>query len=237
VIRIGIVEDDVASARLLVEHLRRYEREHGEDFAVSLFEDGSKVVAGYRPDYDILLLDIQMAEMDGFTAAEKIREVDSDVIIVFITNMAQYAIRGYEVDALSYVLKPVPYFAFSQEIKRSLQRIRRRSADYLMLSVDGALVRVDTAQIVYIESVKHRLLVHTTDGLHSTVGALKTMEAQLEGKNFFRSNSCYLVNLRHVTGVKQSTCQMVGGHDLTISRPRKRAFLDALTDYVGGRGA
>lgn len=235
VIRIGIVEDDAASAALLVEHLRRYEREHDEQFQVTRFADGADVVAGYRPDFDILLLDIEMPRLDGFSAAEQIRLVDPDVVIIFITNMTQYAIKGYEVDALSYVVKPVPYFAFAQEIKRSVARLRRRSADYLLLQVDGGLVRVPTADIVFLESSKHRTTVHTVDGKHSVVAPLKALEAQLEGKHFFRSNSGYLVNLRHVLGVHGSSTLLVGGHDLLVSRARKKALLAALTDYLGER--
>lgn len=234
-IRIGIVEDDPASAALLVEHLRRYEREHGEEFRVSAFPDGADIVASYRPDFDILLLDVEMPRLDGLSAASQIRLVDPDVVIIFITNMTQHAIKGYEVDALSYVLKPVPYFAFAQEIKRSVARLRRRSADYLLLTVDGGLVRVATDDIVFLESAKHRTTVHTVDGRHSVVGPLKALEAQLEGKSFFRSNSGYLVNLRHVLGVQGSSCLMVGGHDLLVSRSRKKAFLAALTDYLGAR--
>lgn len=234
-IRIGIAEDDPASAALLVSYLHRYEQEHDEQFQVKAFADGADVVVGYRPDFDILLLDIEMPRLDGFSAAEQIRLVDPDVIIIFITNMRQYAIKGYEVDALSYVVKPVPYFAFAQEIKRSVARLRRRSSDYLLLQVDGGLVRLPTDDIVFLESVKHRTTVHTVDGLHSVVAPLKALEAQLEGKHFFRCNSGYLVNLRHVLGVTGSSAQLVGGHDLLVSRPRKKAFLAALTDYLGAR--
>ncbi|WP_201292689.1 LytR/AlgR family response regulator transcription factor [Cellulomonas citrea] len=234
-IRIGIAEDDPASAALLVEYLRRYERGQDEQFQVTTFSDGADVVAGYRPDFDILLLDIEMPRLDGFSAAERIRLLDPDVIIIFITNMRQYAIKGYEVDALSYVVKPVPYFAFAQEIKRSVARLRRRSADYLLLQVDGGLVRLPTDDIVFLESVKHRTMVHTVDGLHSVVAPLKALEAQLEGKHFFRCNSGYLVNLRHVLGVTGSDARLVGGHELLVSRPRKKAFLAAMTDYLGAR--
>ncbi|MGN8244953.1 LytR/AlgR family response regulator transcription factor [Cellulomonas soli] len=234
-IRIGIAEDDAASAQLLVDYLHRYEQEHGEQFAVSVFTDGSEIVARYRPDYDLLLLDVEMPGLDGLSAAEQIRQVDQDVVIVFITNMAQYAIRGYEVDALSYLLKPVPYFAFSQQLKRSVERARRQATDYLTVPVAGGLARVDTSRIVFVESIKHRIVVHATDATYAFSGALKNVEAELEGKNFFRSNNCYLVNLRHVTSVKDSTCLMVGGHELLISRPRKKPFLAALTDYLGGR--
>lgn len=121
VISIGIVEDDPASSALLVNYLRQYEHEHEHDekFAVTQFADGAELVAGYRADMDILLLDVEMPGLDGFSAAQRIRQVDPDVLLIFITNMTQCAIHGYEVDALSYVLKPVLYFAFSQEIKRS----------------------------------------------------------------------------------------------------------------------
>lgn len=234
-IRIGIVEDDPASAQLLVDYLGQYERAHDEQFAVTTFSDGAQVVAGYRADFDILLVDMEMPELDGFSAAERIRQVDPDVVIIFITNMAQYAIKGYEVDALSYMLKPVPYFTFSQEIKRSVARLRRRSADYLLLAVDGGMARVATDDIVFLESRKHRTTVHTVDGQHSVVGPLKAFEAQLEGKSFFRSNSGYLVNLRHVLGVQGNSSLLVGGHDLQISRSRKKAFLAALTDHLGAR--
>ncbi len=234
-IRIGVVDDEPRSLQHVLDHLRRYEAEHGLALEIRTFADGRDISAGYIPDFDIIFLDVEMEHVDGFTAAKRIREVDPEVVLVFITNMAQFAIRGYEVDALSYLLKPVPYFAFSQELNRSIERVRKRASDSIMITVDGELMRAELSGIVYFESVKHRLVAHTLTRQHSFVGTLKEMEATLAGKNFFRSNSGYLVNLRHVTGVKASSCLLVGGRELQISRPRKKAFLDALTDYVGGR--
>ncbi|WP_159795201.1 LytR/AlgR family response regulator transcription factor [Puerhibacterium puerhi] len=236
-IRIGIVEDDAASAALLTGYLRRFEEESGEELVVTRYTDGSALVAGYRPDFDILLLDIEMPGLDGFAAAEQIRQVDRDVVIVFVTNTPQYAVRGYEVDALSYVLKPVSYFALVRELKRSIARLRQRPAHYLVLTVDGGLVRVNTDDVVYLESAKHRTMVHTVDGKHSVVGPLKGLEAQVDGMGFCRINSGYVVNLRHVVAVQQSSCLVVGGQTLPISRPRKKPFLATLTDYLGASRA
>jgi DNA-binding LytR/AlgR family response regulator len=232
---VGIVEDKRENRIDLLNHLARYSEEHGVEFHTTEFEDGADVVADYRPQFDILFLDVQMERMDGVEAAHRIRETDPHVIIIFVTNMAQYAIRGYEVDALSYLVKPLPYFAFAQELTRSLDRLHRSTTDEVMINVGGRMAKLDTADIVYVESIKHRITIHTLGGEYVFSGTLKAVEQSLEGKDFFRSNNCYLVNLRHVTSVEQSSCTMVGGHELQVSRPRKRAFLDALTDYVGGR--
>ncbi len=234
-IRIGIVDDDAASASLLEKYLHRYEAEHGETFALTLFSDGAELLKAYRPDFDILLLDVEMPELDGLSAAEQIRLVDPEVILIFITNAAQHAIRGYEVDALSYVLKPVSYFAFAEQVRKSLGRLHSRAAASVVLRIAGGFVRVSTEDIVFLESAKHRTIVHTLDGKHSVVGPLKDLEAVLEGQPFFRCNSGYLVNLRHVVAVQESSVLLVGGHDLLVSRARKKPFLAALTDYLGAR--
>lgn len=236
-IRIGVVEDDPTYRRGLLNHLALYSEEHGIEFAISEFADGAELVERYRPEYDLLLLDVQMPRMDGLEAAHRIREVDADVIIIFVTNMAQYAIKGYEVDALSYLVKPVPYYAFAQEMGRSLSRLQRQQGDSVVLTAGTTVARVPTTDIVYVESVKHRITVHTLKGKYSFSGTLKAMDQELDGRGFFRSNSCYIVNLRHVTRVEQHTCVMTGGDELQVSRPRRRAFLEALADFVGGKAS
>ena len=236
-IRIGVVEDDPASIDRILAHLDRYQREHGERFHVGAFHDGADILEDYRPDWDILLLDIQMPRVDGMTAARRIRERDNDVVIVFVTSAPQYAISGYEVDALSYLLKPVGYAAFEQELSRCLLRLRRRERGTLLFTdSEGVVHRIDVADVLYIETVRHRLMIRTLDGDYTVAGALKVMEAELAGDDFFRCNSGYLVNLRHVTGVEGNDCRIRGGVRLQISRPRKKEFLAALAAYIGARG-
>ncbi|WEV59092.1 LytTR family DNA-binding domain-containing protein [Bifidobacterium sp. ESL0728] len=233
-IRIGVVEDEPAACQKVLDYLNRYQSENSENFTVSVFDDGAKIVEGYRPIYDILLLDIEMKQMDGMEAARRIRKVDSSVVIVFITNASQYAINGYEVQALSYLLKPVPYFAFSQEIKRSIETVRRQADDSMLFEAGSQRTRVELKSIVYIESIRHTIIIHTLDGKLSITSTLKELEAQLDGHDFFRSNSCYLVNLRHVTGIEDQDCIMSNGERLRISRPRKKAFVAALAGYING---
>lgn len=231
-IKIAIVEDEHAYAMQLQEYLHQYEAENGEVFEISLFSDGDEIVHKYKPIYDIILMDVEMKFMDGMSAAEEIRKVDSEVVIMFITNMPQYAIRGYAVDALDYVLKPVSYFAFSQRLNRAICRMKKRESKTLSISIKGGTVRLDVANITYIESQGHTLIFHTVSGDYETSGTMKELEADLAELNFYRGNKGYLINLAHVEGIKDG-CAVVRGNQLLLSRSRKREFMETLTRYWG----
>jgi DNA-binding LytR/AlgR family response regulator len=106
----------------------------------------------------------------------------------------------------------------------------------LFTAADGDRHRLDIADVLYLESAKHNVLIHTLDSDYTVATSLKAMEGELEGEDFFRCNSGYLVNLRHVTGVEGNDCRIRGGVRLQISRPRKKDFLAALAAYIGTRG-
>lgn len=125
--RIAIVEDEAAVRGQLAGYVQRYTRQYGTPFEVTEFADGMEILEDYRPQFDIIFLDVEMKHLDGMETARRIRERDGGVLIVFITNMAQYAIRGYAVGALDYVLKPVPYFAFSQQLQKALGQLKSGS--------------------------------------------------------------------------------------------------------------
>lgn len=231
-IRVAVVEDEAVYAAQLREYLARYAAQSGEALEVCCFSDGDEIVEGYRAQYDIILLDVQMKFMDGMTAAEEIRRRDPEVVIIFITNMAQYAIRGYAVDALDYVLKPVSYFAFSQRLDRAIARMKKRARRYMTIAVKGGALKLDIARIRYVESQGHNLVFHTDEGDHVAAGTMKEAEEKLTGQGFFRCNKGYLVNLEQVDGVRDG-CALVRGEALLISRPRKNEFLEALANFVG----
>ena len=235
-IRIAMVEDEAAVREQLQGYIQRYTRQYGTEFAVTEFSDGVEILDAYRPVYDIVLLDVEMKHLDGMETARRIRELDRDVVLLFITNMAQYAIKGYAVGALDYVLKPVPYFAFSQQLQKAEEKLRRRARHYLAVPVEGGLRRLDTAQIYYMESEGHRVHFYTEKGEFLAPGALKTFEEKLADLPFARCNSGYLVNLAQVKSVQQGLAQ-VGPYELQVSRPKRKSFLAALADYIGGEGA
>lgn len=231
-IKIAIVEDESMYAGQLKEYLERYEKENGEAFDITIYTDGDEIVHKYKAQFDIILMDVEMKFMDGMSAAEEIRKVDTEVVIIFITNMAQYAIRGYAVDALDYVLKPVSYFAFSQRLSRAIGRMKKREQKIISVNIKGGTIRLDVANIYYIESQGHNLIFYTASGKYESAGTMKDVEDRLAPLNFFRGNKGYLINLAHVDGV-QDGCAMVKGEALILSRSRKKEFMEALTRYWG----
>ncbi len=232
-IRVAIVDDDSADVQRLQDYLDQYRRESGEAMELTVFTDGDEIAEGYRPRFDLILMDVEMRFMDGMTAARKIREVDPEVVIIFITNMPQYAIQGYSVDALDYVLKPVSYFAFSQRLDRAITRMKRRAARYLTVPVKGGARKLEASQIYYVESRDHDLTFHTAVGSFNATLTMRETERSLADLPFFRGNNSYLINLEHVEGI-QDGCAVVRGEALKLSRPRKNAFMEALSDYMGG---
>lgn len=230
--RIAIAEDEPACAQQLREYIDRYAREHGLETAVTWFSDGMELVEEYAPVWDILFLDIQMEHLDGMETARRIRRQDPDVTIVFITNLARYAIQGYEVDASDFILKPLEYDRFRARMDKLTTRLSRRPEAFVVLPLAEQKIRVAVEDILYAEVVDHDLQVVTTRQRYLMRCSLQEMERMVEGQGFSRCNRCYLVNLRRVSGVERDAVR-VGEYTLPISRPRKKQFLQELSDCLG----
>ena len=126
---IAIVEDEATFIEQLIEYLHQFEEENHVEFKVSVFQDGAEILKDYKNEYDAIFFDIEMPKVNGMQAAEQIRDMDDDVVIMFITNMAQYAIQGYSVGALDFVMKPINYYTFSMKLKRVLKRVEKKDKE------------------------------------------------------------------------------------------------------------
>ncbi|MBO5621597.1 MAG: response regulator transcription factor [Butyrivibrio sp.] len=234
-LKLAIVDDDEKYREEIISLLEQYEREYGEVFIVSQYTDGDELTENYKSDMDIILLDIEMEFMDGMTAAEYIRKLDQDVIIVFITNMPQYAIKGYQVGALDYILKPLNYYAFSQTIKRAIGRRKNSDKKYLYAVSREFKRKVDVSDILYIEVINHDLYIHTKEETIESKGTIRDLEQQLKDMDFFLCNKGYLVNLAYVDAVAGSDI-VIGEDRLQVSRAKKKPLIEALNRYMAKLG-
>ena len=182
--RIAIIDDDADERKTLQASFERLAQESGSAIVIVEFAGADDFLDGYDRSFDLVCMDIDMPGTDGMSAAQRLRQMDADVPLVFVTNMAQMAIHGYAVHALDFILKPINYYSFSIKMRGILTLIGNR-------------------------------------------------RRKLEGLPFERCNNSYLVNLKQVTAVAKDSVQ-VGGDWLPISRTKKKPFMNALTEYMGG---
>lgn len=232
-LNIAVVEDDEAYRAQIAGFIARFEAERGLAAKVTQFRDGGEILADYRPGFDIILLDIEMPRVNGMSAAEEIRRQDEDVVLVFVTNMAEYAVQGYSVGALDFILKPVEYDTFALKLARAVSRAKSRENAQILLTTSEGAVRLNVRQIYYVEVQNRILYYHTDQGVYKVRGTMQKAEEELELRHFVRCNYWYLVNLRHVSEIKENVA-VVAGDELEISRRNRGGFLHALTNYVGG---
>ena len=164
--RLAIVEDDDKVRQQLQTYVLQYFQGRENDVEIRLFADGDEILEDYAADYDLIFLDIQMKRLDGLATAERIRERDEDVYLVFITNLANYAIRGYAVHALDFILKPVNFLMLRQVLMSVERLLDQKPKRYITLPTDTGLTRLDVSQITYVETDGHAVSIYTEKGVY-----------------------------------------------------------------------
>ncbi len=228
---VAIVEDEKEAADVLTEYLEKYGMENGLQFNCTRFEDAESFLTGYGCQYDLVFMDIEMPYINGLSAAHRLREADDSVALVFVTNLARYAINGYEVNALDYILKPFSYQSFALKMRKVVNYCRRMSENSILITFKGNAKRLPLNEINYVEISAHNIIFHTTEGPVQSYGTLKDVSCELDGKGFALCNRCYLVNLRRVKYIDGYTVK-VGDEELQISRPQKKSFAEAFKKFI-----
>ncbi len=234
-IRVAIVEDEKEAADTLTEYLHRYEQGRAETFEIAVYPNSSTFIMNYK-GADIVFMDIELPDGNGMDTAKMLRRLDSCVTLIFVTNMAQYAIKGYSVSALDFMVKPVTYYSFSTMLSRALVRCHAERAADWVIHTAGGLSKVDLKSISYIEVRDHRLVYHTDEGEFEEWGKMSALEERLASKGFARGNNCYLINLRRVTAIEDSSVRLLGGTELQLSRARRKEFLRLFAEFFEGSG-
>lgn len=203
------------------------------DYNIDTFDDGNRLIESFKAQpYDILFLDIEMPAVDGITLAKSLRAISEKVFIVFLTSHVEYAIEGYEVNALRYLTKPVDIDKL-KEVIRYVQE-KQGASRQLIIKEDGEELLININDVIYLESMNQNVRIVTTQGEHVIRYNIGDFEEQLKNDGFFRSHRGYLISLAKVKKLSKNDVIMEGDVILPVSRSNVKALKDALYTYVEG---
>lgn len=229
-----MVKDEPAAADTLRSFLTRYGAENGAEFNVTHYDSAVPLIKAKR-NYDLIFMDIDLPGINGMEAAELMRTYDQATPLVFVTNLAQYAVHGYEVDALDFIVKPVSYYHFSMRMDKAMRAMARNRPSHVAIATRSGLRVVPCSEVVYVETKSHNLFYHLVeeDEPVSVRGSLTALEQELGETPFTRISSSCLVNMDHVRSMQSGEVRLDTGEVLYASRAKKKAALETFADYLG----
>lgn len=234
-IHIGICDDEKEFVTHLTELLDQYAAETGEEIKVTVYYDGMELIEKYDTTLDLIFLDIQMKLVNGLRAAGLIRHMDERVDIIFLTTLTQYGLEGYKYHATDYIIKPIKYIRLKTEMDQWIKWHKKEDSPSLVVANDSGKYKVFLNSLRYAETFNRNLLLHTQEENIVCYKSMKDLERELKGRGFARCHTSYLVNLFYVKGVKKLEIELVTGEMLPISQPRRKEFMEILTEYWGDR--
>lgn len=238
-IYIAVCEDEAPQADYLKALLDRWQELSGSRALVDVFCSAEQFLfeADGRQPYDLLLLDIQMGEMNGMELARKVRLEDKRVKIVFLTGIADYAIEGYEVGAVQYLLKPVKEPEFFALLDRITEEVTQKETEYFIFEENGRVHRVPLGEILYAEADGHYVVLKTADGENMWRWKENFSEAaaELSGKGFFLLRRGLCVNISRITRIGRTECELENGELLPVGKGKYQALNEAFIAYYKGR--
>ncbi len=232
-IHLAICDDERLLVDSLTEQFRRYEQEAGEEIKITRYYDGLELIEKYDPTIDLIFLDIQMKLVDGLRAAKRVRELDEKVGIIFLTTLTQYGLEGYQYQAMDYIIKPLKYARLKSELDSFLSRRRREENPFIIVTNDSGNYRIFLNSLRYVETFNRNLLFHTERENIICYKTMKEITQKLAPQGFIRCHSSYLVNPFFVKGVKKLEITLITGETLPISQPKRKEFMERLTEYWG----
>ena len=227
----AIVENEPEQIEKIQELCTRFSKDNDVSIETHAFSNGYDFLEKDSSIFDCVFMDIDMPGINGMETSNKLRLLNKDISIIFVTNLPQYAIDGYKVQALDFIIKPMSYADFSIVMDKILSITKKKEADFLFV-IHNEMMKISSDDILYFEMKNHNVNIHLLN-MNVLVyrETIKELELKLKNSSFYRCNSGIIVNLKYVQTIKDDVCIMNDGTTLQVSRSRRNDFLKVMTDY------
>ncbi len=208
---------------------------HENEFEFSEFESGEAFISGFSKDkYDLIILDIEMKDLNGLQTAEFLRQIDKNVILIFMTSYDKFVYQGYEVNAFRYILKNQPEPVYIKQLSDTIQEYYRNKK-YIKVVDDDIEKELLTVDILYIEVYSHQVVIHTFNKEYYQRGKLSDYEKMLVECLFVRSDKSVLINITNIDYIKKNQVYMKNGKILYVSRNHLEKITKAFLKFSRNR--
>ncbi|WP_162300654.1 LytR/AlgR family response regulator transcription factor [Anaerosacchariphilus polymeriproducens] len=239
--KIAVCEDEKLFQNQIIKLIDKYY--HNLDTLIDTFDSGEEFLKRYQSGYtyDLILLDIEMKKLDGITTAKKLRAFGGNEFIVFLTSHTEFAMEGYEVEAVRFLAKPVKEEKMFETLKEIDRRMEQRET--MLLHTQKEEVIVEIRDIVYIESVRNDVFVFVRNNSEGDKGKyflseyrvrkrIKDFEMELSKKQFFRCHRSYIINLDYLTSYHAREVTIFSDICLPISRGRDKELKEKIIHCI-----
>lgn len=220
--RIAICEDNKEHAEILRRMVERWAEQEKLKVDIGYYQSGEQFLFCMKEDarYDLAFLDIQLEKINGLQLARCIREDDPTILLVFTTGAKEYAVRGYEVSAFRYLLKPLKEKDVAMTLKKANHVIAENRRDAVIVCCNDESRRIYKNDICYIEVDDHHIVLHMKEETVRFRAKLKEFEQQFQEPQFCKCHRSYMVNLHYVQKISKQGLELENGKTLPISRIR-----------------
>lgn len=234
-IKFAICDDEAFMAEELLARLSEYMNEKQLfDYEVSRFSDGRSLLES-GDDFDLIFLDIQMEQIDGMETARRLRQQESQSLLVFVTVLRECVFEAFEVQAYDYLVKPFEDGRFRRLMDRALQSLSGRTTESILIRRGTSCKVIWLSDIEYCEVMGRKIYIHQkSKEIIDYYEKLEDLERRV-GERFFRCHRSYLVNLDHVCGCSGGRIRLRGGNEIPVSRLREQDLKKALLRHMTQR--
>lgn len=234
--RIAICDDEMICLEYLKEVIERFSVTYNVPINIQLFHNAEEMLfeMGDTIPYNLLILDIQMGKMNGMELAKRIRRIDPNVYIVFLTGVTDYVFEGYEVGALHYLLKPLKEKQLYNILNNVKSRLVSNEIQYLIIEIDRESLKINLDDIIFIEAMGHYVIIYTKNDTFEKKMSMNDLENELDSTFFIRVHRSYIVNIKHVDRINKENCILSNNNTVNVSRGNYNKLNEAFINYYRG---
>ncbi|MDE7340897.1 MAG: LytTR family DNA-binding domain-containing protein [Lachnospiraceae bacterium] len=236
---IAVCDDEIRECCTISGKIREILEEMGQPCMVRQFFSGQELLQD-AAQFDLIFLDIMMRPPDGMKTAQMLREKENDTLLIFVSFSRSYVFDAYDVEAFQYLLKPIDEKKLKGVLQRAVDKIQRRSQEFIIVSKERKNRKLFLDDIYYFEIWGRTIVVHGTEGLFTYYGQIGVLEKTLQEKGFFRCHKSFLINLKYADVYNRQEVLLANGEKIMIARRRYEEFGKAILAYMrksGGIGS